>query len=69
MGPRIQVEPNEFLAIVKKENGLVIQKKKQALTPVTYLTNSGEYYYYTYTNKLLPIPEECELKVVKNILL
>ena len=63
MGPRIQIKPDEFLDIARKEHGVVIRKKTM------YVIRSGDYYYYTVSKQPLDLPTECQTKEVKNILL
>jgi len=70
MGPRIRVSTEEFIEIAAKECGIVIAAPKlfwQATA--TYLTRSGDYYYYTYTNTLITLPPECKIIKSKGILL
>jgi hypothetical protein len=70
MGPRIQIDPEEFLSIAQKEKGLIIKKQGQILFQgTTYVIRSGDYYYYTVTKQHLTIPSECQVKEVKHILL
>ena len=63
MGPRVQINPDEFMDIARKEQGLVIRKKGM------YVIRSGDYYYYTTSKQPLALPAECQIKDVKNILL
>jgi hypothetical protein len=63
MGPRVHINPNEFVDIAEKEQGLVIKSKRM------YLIRSGDYYYYTTSKQPLVLPLECHVKEVKNILL
>ena len=69
MGPRDQVEPAEFLQILQREKGLVIQRQKVFLQGITYVSRCGDYYYYTTTKEPLVLPKECIVQHAKNILL
>ena len=69
MGPRVQVSPEEFLEIARREQGLVIKRRRQMLAPMTYVLRSGDYYYYTVTRQPLSLPPECQVTEAKNILL
>jgi hypothetical protein len=70
MGPRIHIEPEEFLSVAQKEKGLIIKKRGQTMFQgTTYVIRSGDYYYYTVTKQHLTLPSECQVKEVKNILL
>ncbi len=69
MGPRVQVEPTEFLSIVEREKGLVIKTQKILLQGITYVTRCGDYYYYTATRTPLSLPAGVEVKEARNILL
>jgi hypothetical protein len=70
MGPRVQVEPAEFLSIVEREKRLVIKTQKFFLRGITYVTRSGDYYYYTLARGVpLTLPAGIEVKEARNILL
>jgi hypothetical protein len=69
MGPRVQVEPSEFLRMVEQEKGLVIKSRKFALQGITYVSRCGDYYYYTISKKPLVLPKDCVVQQCKNILL
>lgn len=63
MGPRVLVDPDEFLRLVEKEMGLVITNRKM------YVAKCGDYYYYTTSKKPLTLPKECVVQEAKSILL
>ena len=63
MGPRVQVEPAEFLRLIEKEKGLVINSRR------LYVAKCSDYYYYTHSKKPLALPKECVVQQAKNILL
>jgi len=69
MGPRVQVDPAEFVRLVKQEKGLVIMGKPVWLQGRTYVARCGDYYYYTMCKEPLPLPEECQVQEANNILL
>ena len=69
MGPRVEVEPDEFLEIAQKEKGLVIKRRKYVFQGFTYVIRSGDYYYYTVTKQPLSLPSECQVKEAKGLLL
>lgn len=69
MGPRICVEPNEFLRLVGEEKGLVIRGRKFVLQGTMYLSRCGDYYYYTHARAPLHLPRECEVRQARQILL
>ena len=69
MGPRVQVEPSEFLRMVEQEKGLVIKGRKMALQGITYVSRCGDYYYYTISKEPLALPKDCVVQQAKNILL
>ena len=70
MGPRIAVEPSEFLRLVEQDKGLVIQGKKIGfLGLIMYVSRCGDYYYYTQSKTPLSLPEECEVQQAQRILL
>ena len=63
MGPRVLVDPDEFLRLVEEEKGLVINNRKM------YVARCGDYYYYTTSKTPLPLPKECVVQRAKGILL
>ena len=69
MGPRVRVEPQQFLRILEKEKGLVIKGRRVMLRGTPYVTRSGDYYYYTVTKGPLSIPSDCEVTEARYILL
>ena len=69
MGPRVQVEPSEFLRMLEQEKGLVIKGKKIAFRGVIYVSRCGDYYYYTISKEPLSLPKDCVVHQAKNILL
>ena len=73
MGPRIAVEPSEFLRLVEQDKGLVIEtiqgKKFGFRGIITYVSRCGDYYYYTQSQTPLSLPEECEVQQAQRILL
>ena len=69
MGPRLRVEPGEFLEIVERERGLVIKGPKVVFSGTMYLTRSGDYYYYANSKEPLRMPEGVVVSEAKSILL
>lgn len=73
MGPRVFVEPAEFLRIVAENSGLVIEvnrgKKFGIQAQITYVSRCGDYYYYTSSRKPLSLPAECEVQQARSVLL
>ena len=74
MGPRIAVEPSEFLRLVEQDKGLVIEtiqgKKRFGIRGIiTYVSRCGDYYYYTQSQTPLSLPEGCEVQQAQRILL
>ena len=69
MGPRVQVEPAEFLRLVGEAKGMVVKGRKLGLQGITYVSRCGDYYYYTITREHLALPRECIVQQAKNILL
>jgi hypothetical protein len=69
MGPRVQVEPSEFLRMIAQEKGLVIKSRKFPLQGTTYVSRCGDYYYYTMSKEPLALPDGCVVQQAKNILL
>jgi len=68
MGPRIQVEPADFLQMLQREKGLVIQRQS-FFQGITYVSKCGDYYYYTISKEPLSLPQECVVQHARNILL
>ena len=69
MGPRLRISNAEFQKIVEAERGLVIMGPKILFSGYTYLTRSGDYYYYTTTKQPLALPTGIEVSPAKQILL
>ena len=73
MGPRIAVEPSEFLRLVEQDKGLVIEtiqvRKFGFRGLIMYVSRCGDYYYYTQSKTPLSLPEECEVQQAQRILL
>jgi hypothetical protein len=69
MGPRVFVEPSQFLDAVSREKGLVIKGPKVLWSGRMYLARCGDYYYYTVSKKPLELPEGCSVQEAKQILL
>ncbi len=69
MGPRVFVEPAEFLRIVEKNKGLIIQGRKVAFQGITYVSRCGDYYYYTTSKEPLNLPRDCDIQKARAILL
>ena len=69
MGPRVQVDPAEFLRILENEKGLVIKGRPIILRGTEYVTRSGDYYYFTFAKEPLTLPKECKVTNARQILL
>lgn len=69
MGPRLRVTPEEFFQIVTREKGLVIKGPKVWISGITYLTCSGDYYYYTVVKEPIHLPPDTPVSEVTSILL
>ena len=69
MGPRVHVNPQEFLRLAAEEKGLIIKSQGMLLRPIVYVTRSGDYYYYTMSRQPVPLPPDCQVTEAKNVLL
>ena len=69
MGPRLRIDNDEFIKIVEREKELVIMGPKVIFTAYTYVTRSGDYYYYTTSKVPLILPDGTEMSQAKQILL
>ena len=73
MGPRVCVEPSEFLRLIAENNGLVIEVNRGSKfgiqAQITYVSRCGDYYYYTSSKTPLSLPKECEVQQARTILL
>lgn len=69
MGPRLKISTEEFLKIIERDGGLVIMGPRVLFAGYTYLTRSGDYYYYTISKTPLVLPSGTEVSSAKQILL
>jgi len=69
MGPKLYVEPEEFLKIASQSNNLVIKSRTSRWNGyVGYVVRQGDYYYYTTSRTPLDLPSTCAIQEVKFIL-
>lgn len=72
MGPKLYVEPEEFLKIATQSNNLVIKTKTRrglwSSGYASYVVRQGDYYYQTTSSKPLDLPSTCAIQEVKFIL-
>lgn len=69
MGPRININNSEFITIAETNPGLIIRGPKAWPYGHMHLMRSGDYYYYTFSKTLLPVPAGCTTLDSKQILL
>jgi hypothetical protein len=64
---KIKVSNDQFLALAKRQQGLVI-RQKVFLSGYSYVLCYEDYYYLTNAKCLLQLPPECELLQAESIL-